>query len=72
MIDLDQAIGDGDHGSNMSRGIQAGLEGIKQRGKAELKDKTMVDAWAPVAEALTNGTFSNDTIDQAVEDTKPL
>lgn len=114
LIDLDRAIGDGDHGENLYRGftavlgkldaaepstvgdvlklvattlmstvggaagplygtaflrgakaadsaeidaagvaavIAAGVEGIVARGKAEVGDKTMVDAWTPAAEA---------------------
>jgi dihydroxyacetone kinase-like protein len=35
--------------------IRAGLEGVKQRGKAELDDKTMVDAMTPAVEALEAG-----------------
>ncbi|MFD1504594.1 dihydroxyacetone kinase subunit L [Georgenia yuyongxinii] len=113
LIELDRAIGDGDHGENMDRGftavtaklaatrpesagevlktvattlmstvggaagplygtaflrgakaadgeldaagvaavLEAALEGIKARGKAETGEKTMVDAWTPAAEA---------------------
>ena len=113
LLELDRAIGDGDHGENMDRGftavaaklagatpadpgevlktvattlmstvggaagplygtaflrgakaadgeldaagvaavLEAGLEGIKARGKAETGEKTMVDAWTPAAEA---------------------
>ncbi len=131
LSDLDQAIGDGDHGSNMARGteavreklesvtddsleavlkqtamaliskvggasgplygsafmamaktaketsdlavlIEAGLDGIKHRGKADVGDKTMIDMWQPVATALNEGTLSEDTIDQALEAVKPL
>lgn len=39
--------------------FQAGVEGILQRGKAELGDKTMVDVWLPAVQgmkhALTDG-----------------
>lgn len=114
LIELDRAIGDGDHGENLDRGftavlkklgeaevatvgdvlklvattlmskvggaagplygtaflraakvtaveelgsedvvalIEAALEGIVARGKAEVGDKTMVDSWGPAAEA---------------------
>ncbi|TRW45274.1 dihydroxyacetone kinase subunit DhaL [Georgenia yuyongxinii] len=113
LIELDRAIGDGDHGENMDRGftavtaklaatrpesagevlktvattlmstvggaagplygtaflrgakaadgeldaagvaavLEAALEGIRARGKAETGEKTMVDAWTPAAEA---------------------
>lgn len=131
LSDLDQAIGDGDHGSNMARGtdavkdklesvtedsleavlkqaamaliskvggasgplygsafmamaktaketselstlIEAGLDGIKHRGKADVGDKTMIDMWQPVATALHEDALSISTIDQALEDVKPL
>lgn len=32
--------------------FQAGLEGVVQRGRAQLGDKTMVDAWSPALTAL--------------------
>jgi dihydroxyacetone kinase-like protein len=32
--------------------FEAGLDGILQRGKAQLEDKTMVDAWLPALEAM--------------------
>ncbi|MDR1768692.1 MAG: dihydroxyacetone kinase subunit L [Propionibacteriaceae bacterium] len=112
LIELDRAIGDGDHGENMDRGFQAvvagldasaaspkevlssagrtlistvggaagplygtalmragqaakeridadnlvavlsaALEGVQARGKAQVGDKTMVDAWSPAVEA---------------------
>lgn len=116
LTDLDRAIGDGDHGSNMKRGfakaaglteaeeftsidaylkkvgmtlvstvggasgplygtfflrmagplsgveqagttevgaaLRAGVEGVVARGKAEVEDKTMYDAWAPALTAF--------------------
>ena len=116
LTDLDRAIGDGDHGSNMARGmgkvaalaeesefaavdsylkkvgmtvvstvggasgplygtfflrmagpladvadvdaeqlgaaLRAGVEGVVSRGKAEIEDKTMYDAWAPAVDAF--------------------
>ncbi|TGA98085.1 dihydroxyacetone kinase subunit L [Sporolactobacillus shoreae] len=132
LSELDQAIGDGDHGANMARGvaamnealsnksfdsiqdvlktaamallskiggasgplygsaliamakqagedrsdlasiIQAGSDGIQKRGKAEPGDKTMVDVWVPVVNALKNNKLSADIIKKAVQDTEPL
>jgi dihydroxyacetone kinase-like protein len=40
--------------------LEAALEGIKQRGKAEVGDKTMVDALAPAAEAAKEAADSAD------------
>ena len=57
LIDLDRAIGDGDHGENMDRGFRAVMPKLDDlpagstRGKAEVGDKTMVDAWTPAVEA---------------------
>lgn len=128
---LDSAIGDGDHGENMSRGLRAamdklsegneatidktlksvamslisktggasgplygtlfmeaakiakdkdevgldewanmmgaGLEGIKKRGKANLGDKTMVDAFTPAVEALQEAAESEDDVQAAMQ-----
>jgi len=38
--------------------LQAGVDGIVQRGRAQLEDKTMFDAWAPAMVAL-NGSLDN-------------
>lgn len=52
--------------------IKSGLESIQKRGKAEAFDKTMIDVWIPVVEALENNQLTDAVIDQAVESTKPL
>lgn len=139
LTELDQAIGDGDHGLNMSRGFQEAeakissteydtvadvfkdtatvlmskvggasgplygtaflkmsmvlkgndavtqaefadaveeaLNGIKQRGKADQGEKTMIDVWHPVADFLKNGQNVQaekleETAQQAMEATK--
>lgn len=131
LSDLDSAIGDGDHGNNMWRGveamlesfhtknpettadilkltamtliskvggasgplygtaflemskksaetdniaeiIEAGLSGIKNRGKSTTGEKTMVDVWTPVVDALKDNSFSKSTIEDAVNSTKDL
>jgi phosphoenolpyruvate---glycerone phosphotransferase subunit DhaL len=38
--------------------FEAGLDGILQRGKAQLNDKTMVDAWTPALEAMKQALTS--------------
>jgi dihydroxyacetone kinase-like protein len=35
--------------------VEAGVNGLKARGKAEPGDKTMIDAWQPALEALREG-----------------
>jgi dihydroxyacetone kinase-like protein len=131
LVRLDTAIGDGDHGTNMNRGMQKaleklsaaepadagavlktvamtlistvggaagplygtlflqlgnalagetevdlssfaaawrkGLEGVQSRGKAELGDKTMVDALGPAVEALEQATDLDGGLSAAVQ-----
>ena len=38
--------------SEVGAGLRAGVEGILARGKAEVGDKTMYDAWSPALEAF--------------------
>ena len=51
--------------------LQAGVEGICQRGRAEPGDKTMVDVWTPVLETVENaaarGASVNEVLKSAVE-----
>lgn len=39
--------------------FDAGVQGILQRGKAQLEDKTMVDAWLPALDAMKSALNSN-------------
>lgn len=52
--------------------LSAGLEMIQKRGKAELGEKTMVDIWTPVIQALRSQELSKEVIQQAVQATKDL
>lgn len=63
--------------------LQAGVNGIVQRGRAELEDKTMYDTWAPAVKALNDSlTGNNDQVTamrsavaagkQGMKDTIPL
>jgi phosphoenolpyruvate---glycerone phosphotransferase subunit DhaL len=47
--------------------LTAGVEGLKQRGRAEVGEKTMIDAWQPAIDALQAGVTNNDDIAAAVE-----
>ena len=55
---------------DLVRVFQAGIEGVQQRGKAELGDKTMVDALLPALEAmhkaLGNASSLAEILQQAV------
>ncbi|MGO3151704.1 MAG: dihydroxyacetone kinase subunit DhaL [Galactobacter sp.] len=42
-------------GDGLAKAFRAGLDGVLARGKAELEDKTMVDALTPAVEALESG-----------------
>lgn len=63
--------------------LDAGLEGLVQRGRAAIGDKTMIDAWSPaitaLKESLANGENLNDALqacveaaEQGMQDTIPL
>jgi len=45
---------------DLAKMLQAGVDGIVQRGRAELEDKTMYDTWAPAMKAL-NASLADDS-----------
>jgi dihydroxyacetone kinase-like protein len=47
--------------------LQAGVEGIIQRGRAVLEDKTMIDAWSPALVALKTAVDAGETTAVALE-----
>ncbi len=49
--------------------LQAGVDGIVSRGRAQLQDKTMIDAWYPALDALKSSLSSGKAIPQAMSDT---
>jgi phosphoenolpyruvate---glycerone phosphotransferase subunit DhaL len=52
--------------------LQAGLDSVKMRGKAEVGEKTMVDLWTPAIKALREGKLNESSIDAMVEATAPI
>ncbi|MGT2887652.1 dihydroxyacetone kinase subunit DhaL [Streptococcus didelphis] len=52
--------------------LEEGLAMIQKRGKAELGEKTMVDVWVPVINALKEKKLSPEVIKEAVMSTKDL
>lgn len=58
--------------AELSELLQAAVLGIKQRGGAELGDKTMVDVWEVVVPEYTARQLTSEKIAQAVEATKEL
>lgn len=59
-------------GKHLVASLEAGLEMIQKRGKAEVGEKTMVDIWSAVIEALKLGQLSQEVIDKTVEQSKFL
>lgn len=69
--------------SQMAEFFEAAANGIKERGKAELGDKTMLDVWLPVSEVMKINAEQNEDIieillkgsliaDQAMNSTKDM
>lgn len=52
--------------------LQAGLDMIQKRGKADLGEKTMVDVWVPVIAALRENQLTVEVIREAVQATKDI
>ncbi|HEM4765262.1 TPA: dihydroxyacetone kinase subunit DhaL [Streptococcus suis] len=59
-------------GTDLADTLQAGLDMIQKRGKAELGEKTMVDVWIPVIAALRESQLTTEIIHKAVQRTKDI
>jgi dihydroxyacetone kinase-like protein len=70
-------------GEDLAAMLQAGVDGIVQRGRAQVGDKTMVDAWTPALKALHDGLATGgdqltaleasvSAAEQGMKDTIPL
>ncbi|MGU7857673.1 dihydroxyacetone kinase subunit DhaL [Streptococcus suis] len=59
-------------GVDLADTLQAGLEMIQKRGKAELGEKTMVDVWIPVISDLRESQLTTEIIHKAVQRTKDI
>lgn len=60
---------------NLNQAFTAGVDGVKQRGRAEVGDKTMVDVLEPVAEALNAGKSFDEVVqiaEESMEKTKDI
>lgn len=51
---------------SLAGGLRAGLDGVVSRGKAELGDKTMVDAMTPAVDAIEKSLAEGQTLPEAV------
>ncbi|WP_409373941.1 dihydroxyacetone kinase subunit DhaL [Streptococcus suis] len=59
-------------GADLADTLQAGLDMIQKRGKAELGEKTMVDVWIPIIAALRESQLTTKIIHKAVQGTKDI
>jgi phosphoenolpyruvate---glycerone phosphotransferase subunit DhaL len=58
-----EAVEDGE----LAAALRAGYEGVVARGKAQLEDKTMLDAWHPALEALDAALAGGSDLGQALD-----
>ena len=53
-------------GDDWAAALAAGVAGVQRRGKAELGDKTMIDALVPAVEAVRSALAAGSTLDEAL------
>lgn len=58
--------------ANIADQVKEGLVGIQKRGKAAVGEKTMVDVWAAVADALAEHSLTRDSVKKFVEASKDI
>ncbi|WP_159545796.1 dihydroxyacetone kinase subunit DhaL [Streptococcus halichoeri] len=59
-------------GASLIDCLQAGLEMIQKRGKAQVGEKTMIDVWQPVIEALSQGELTKEAVAAFAQATKDI
>ncbi|MFL2099781.1 dihydroxyacetone kinase subunit DhaL [Desemzia sp. FAM 23989] len=52
--------------------LEAGLDGIQKRGKAVAGEKTMVDEWIPVVDAVKENSLTTEIIEEAAAKTEQM
>ena len=64
---LAPALGGGDSvpAESLAKALRAGLEGVVSRGKAELGDKTMVDAMSPAVDSIEKSVSAGESVAEA-------
>jgi phosphoenolpyruvate---glycerone phosphotransferase subunit DhaL len=64
-----KGLGDADavEDGELAAALRAGYEGVVARGKAQLEDKTMLDAWHPALEALDAALVGGSDLGQALD-----
>lgn len=53
-------------GDDLFNLLQSGVEGVAQRGRPQLQDKTMYDAWVPALNALRSALDNSKTVVEAM------
>ena len=53
-------------GDDWAAALAAGVAGVQRRGKAELGDKTMIDALVPAVQAVTSALAEGSALDEAL------
>ncbi|EHI70224.1 dihydroxyacetone kinase subunit DhaL [Streptococcus ictaluri] len=57
---------------SLADALQAGIDMVQKRGKAEVGEKTMVDVWTPVIKSLKEETLIKDAVEEMVLATKAI
>jgi dihydroxyacetone kinase-like protein len=52
--------------ADLTNGIESGVQGIKNRGRASIGEKTMIDVLEPVVESLKKSVAAENTIESAL------
>ncbi|MQS51768.1 dihydroxyacetone kinase subunit DhaL [Companilactobacillus mishanensis] len=68
-LDMSKAAKDND---DLSALVQIGADGIKRRGQSDVKMKTMIDVWQPIADDLKKGPLTDQQVTDALESTKDM
>ncbi|MFL2105277.1 dihydroxyacetone kinase subunit DhaL [Desemzia sp. FAM 23991] len=70
-ISMAKASKDND-GLDLAELLEAGLDGIQKRGKAVAGEKTMVDEWIPIVDAVKENSLTTEIIEEAAAKTEQM
>ncbi|WP_042146915.1 dihydroxyacetone kinase subunit DhaL [Paucisalibacillus sp. EB02] len=54
--------------STLANGMEAALAGLKQRGKSDIGEKTLIDVWSPMGDYISTGEISSDGLIELARD----
>ncbi len=69
-LGMSKAIGEED--IQWAEVVNAGIEMIKKRGKSEAGEKTMLDVWIPVQQALQENNLTSEVVEESVQSTEEM